>query len=172
MPSSTRAFRSSEALVMRVLLSLTSCRCSMFVQSPCASSSLSPAEPVLEGGVGDVHHKDGKGVLVASLNEVLHASIHLSGNQLIVGELLGVLTPYSRMQLVVEEDGVQLLLVEVQNDLQLALELAELNSTLVVKLQSWQQHTWSRSSPWWFDVVFRVRAARSLCSGTGAAVPA
>eukprot|EP00965_Chrysotila_dentata_P082669 2727783-Pleurochrysis_carterae.AAC.11 len=70
------------------------------------------ATPVLEGGVGDVDHEDGKGVLVASLNELLHARIHLSGSHHLLGELIAVLTSDGLMEVVLEENGVQLLRVE------------------------------------------------------------
>eukprot|EP00965_Chrysotila_dentata_P088464 2921167-Pleurochrysis_carterae.AAC.1 len=93
------------------------------------------AEPVLEGDdVGDVDHEEGKDVLVVGFNELLHACIHLSSSHLLIGELLGMLTSDSRMELVVEEVGVQLVLVEVQNVPQVALELKELGPALVGEL--------------------------------------
>eukprot|EP00965_Chrysotila_dentata_P263205 6214783-Pleurochrysis_carterae.AAC.6 len=61
--------------------------------------------------VGNVDHEDGKGVLAAGLDELLHERLLVSSGHLLVVELLGImLSSYSRMELVVEEDGVQLVL--------------------------------------------------------------
>eukprot|EP00965_Chrysotila_dentata_P151984 5022313-Pleurochrysis_carterae.AAC.2 len=79
------------------------------------------ADLVLEGGVGDVDYEDGDGVLVAGLNELLRATIHLSGSHLLVGELLGVLTSDGRMEGVLEEDVVQLVLVKCRMSFKLPL---------------------------------------------------
>eukprot|EP00965_Chrysotila_dentata_P170167 5617200-Pleurochrysis_carterae.AAC.1 len=89
------------------------------------------AQPVLERGVGDVDHENGKGVLVAGLDGLLHACLLISRSHLLVIQLLGMLTSYSRMELVVEEDGVQFVLVEVQNVLDVALELEKLGPAVV-----------------------------------------
>eukprot|EP00965_Chrysotila_dentata_P236256 6201216-Pleurochrysis_carterae.AAC.3 len=89
-------------------------------------------QPVLEGGVSNADHEDGKGILVASLDELLYARLLVSSSHLLVVELLGMLTSYSRIELVVEEDDVQLVLVEVQYVLEIALEFEELGPALML----------------------------------------
>eukprot|EP00965_Chrysotila_dentata_P109060 3602968-Pleurochrysis_carterae.AAC.1 len=106
MPCSTKALRSSDTLVLDIGPNTVRV---IFVVA---------AKPVLESGVNDVDHEDGKGVLVAGLIELLHALVHLSSRHLLVAELLRMLTTDSRMELVVKEDGVQLELVQVQDVLQ------------------------------------------------------
>eukprot|EP00965_Chrysotila_dentata_P051326 1702028-Pleurochrysis_carterae.AAC.1 len=107
MPFSIRPLRSLKALVIDVH------------PSPMRVVIIVATQPVFEGGIGNVDHEDVKGVLVAGLNELLHARllVNRSGHLLVV-ELLGMLTSYSSMELVVEKDGVQLVLVEVQNVLE------------------------------------------------------
>eukprot|EP00965_Chrysotila_dentata_P256219 6212477-Pleurochrysis_carterae.AAC.1 len=122
MPSSTRSLRSSEALVLDAH---PSPMCVVFVVA---------TQPVLEGGVGNVGYEDGKDVLVASLDELLHARLLVSSGRLLVVEVLGMLTSYSRMELVVEVDSVQRLLVEVQKVLEVTLELEELGPALVCEI--------------------------------------
>eukprot|EP00965_Chrysotila_dentata_P201617 6180664-Pleurochrysis_carterae.AAC.3 len=100
----------------------------MYIQAPCGRVVVVVAtQPVLEGGIGNVDHDGGKSVLVAGLNALLHARFLVSRGHLLIVELLGMLTTYSRVELVVEEDGVQLIvLLEVQNVLEVALELTNL----------------------------------------------
>eukprot|EP00965_Chrysotila_dentata_P040568 1345775-Pleurochrysis_carterae.AAC.1 len=68
----------------------------------------------------------------------LQASMHsflVSSGYLLVVELFDMqLTSYSRMELVVEEKGVQLVLVKVQNILEVAIELEELGPALIGEL--------------------------------------
>eukprot|EP00965_Chrysotila_dentata_P252742 6210848-Pleurochrysis_carterae.AAC.1 len=87
------------------------------------------AQPVLEGGVACT------GVLVAGLDKLLHACLLVRSGHLLIVELSGMLTSYSRMELVIEEDGLQLsALVEVQHVLKVVLELEELGPALVCEL--------------------------------------
>eukprot|EP00965_Chrysotila_dentata_P158560 5237223-Pleurochrysis_carterae.AAC.3 len=84
--------------------------------SPMRVVVLVATQPVLESDVDNVDHEDGKGVLVAGLNELFHgARLLVSSGHLFVVELLGMLASCSRMELVVKEDGVQLVLVDLHD---------------------------------------------------------
>eukprot|EP00965_Chrysotila_dentata_P197227 6178072-Pleurochrysis_carterae.AAC.2 len=118
-PFSIRALCLSKAWVMRVVVIIDLVQVLDVYPSPMRAVVEVATQP------------KGKGVFVAGLDELHHACLLVSSRRLLVVKLLGMLTSYSRMELVVEEDGAQLVLVEVQKVPEVALELEEHGPGLV-----------------------------------------